>query len=155
MSKSLSVTGEVRTNNGTTKAVSLSYEFNDSFSLDTFISMINNIRISDDSQLFITDIHVIDNMKKEQNSDNSCNKEKPKSLWGQSENSDNVHYLSEWTKAEVLPLNSGDTDVACRLSSLLDGLEEMNFELFDEEAVKLMYLLMDRYTGRNKERNMK
>lgn len=146
MSKMLKITGEVRAKEGAVKPVSLVYEFNDGLSFNTLVGMVNNVPVPDGSRFVITDMQV---------SDETHGGHETKSLWGQNDDSDNVHYLSEWTKAEVLPLDSSDTDIACRLSSLLDGLEEMNFELFDEEAVKLMYLLMDRYTGRNKERKMK
>lgn len=146
MPKTLNITGEVRSKDGSVKPVSLAYEFNDGLSFETLVGMVNNVPVPDGSRFVITDMQV---------SDETHGGHGPKSLWGQNGDSDNVHYLSEWTKAEVLPLDSGDTDIACRLSSLLDGLEEMNFELFDGEAVELMYLLMDRYTGRNKERKIK
>lgn len=146
MPKMLNITGNVQSNDGSVRQVLLVYEFNDGFSLETLIGIINNVSVSDDSKFIITDIHVSDDIN---------NRHEPKSLWGQNGNSRNVHYLSEWTKAEVLPLDSVDTDIACRISSLIDGLDEMTLELFDGEAVELMYLLMDRYTGRNKERNMK
>lgn len=134
--RTLRISGEVRDGGKVVKPVSLIYEFHDAIFPSTLKGLIESLCLDEGKKLMITDMRV---------SDNDDVKRESKSLWGDGGDSDDVRYLSECTKAEVLPLDSGDTDIACRISCLLDGFEEENVELYDGEAKKLMGLLEERY----------